>query len=58
MRKPMIAGNWKMNKNRDEALQFIYNVNLEVPSKEFVDTVIASQDPVLRDLVKRRRLYR
>jgi triosephosphate isomerase len=54
MRKPMIAGNWKMNKNRDEALQFIYNVNLEVPSKEFVDTVIASQDPVLRDLVKRQ----
>ena len=26
MRKPIIAGNWKMNKTRDEALQFIYAV--------------------------------
>ncbi len=43
-----------MHKTRDEALQFIYNVNVEVPNKEYVDTVIAAQSPVLRDLVKRQ----
>jgi triosephosphate isomerase (TIM) len=30
-RKPLIAGNWKMYKTRDEALAFIYAVNVEVP---------------------------
>ena len=54
MRKPMIAGNWKMFKTRDEALQFIYAVNMEVPSKTYVDTVVCAQAPVLRDLVKRQ----
>ena len=54
MRKPIIAGNWKMNKTRDEALQFIYNVNTKLPSKEFVDSVICTQSPVLRDMVKRQ----
>ena len=54
MRKPIIAGNWKMNKTRDEALQFIYNVNMKVPSNEFVDSVVCAQSPVLRDLVKRQ----
>ena len=54
MRKPIIAGNWKMNKNRDEALQFIYNVNMKVPSSGFVDSVVCAQSPILRDLVKRQ----
>jgi triosephosphate isomerase len=54
MRKPIIAGNWKMNKNRDEALQFIYSVNMKLPSKDAVDSVICAQSPVLRDLVKRQ----
>ena len=54
MRKPIIAGNWKMNKNRDEALQFIYNVNQNIPSSEFVESVICAQSIVLRDLVKRQ----
>lgn len=54
MRKPIIAGNWKMNKNRDEALQFIYNVNQKVPASEFVESVICAQSVVLRDLVKRQ----
>ena len=54
MRKPIIAGNWKMNKNRDEALQFIYNVNQKLPSVEFVDSVVCAQSVVLRDLVKRQ----
>ena len=36
MRKPIIAGNWKMNKNRDEALQFIYAVKDKVASTDAV----------------------
>lgn len=54
MRKPVIAGNWKMHKNRDEALQFIYNVNMNVPSREYVETAVCAQAPILRDLVKRQ----
>ncbi len=54
MRKPIIAGNWKMNKTRDEALQFIYAVNQAVPSIEEVDTVICGQSVLLRCLVKRQ----
>ncbi len=54
MRKPIIAGNWKMNKVRDEALQFIYNVNQEVPSVDDVDTVICAPSILLRCLVKRQ----
>lgn len=54
MRKPIIAGNWKMFKTRDEALAFIYQVNEKVPSQEIVDSVICSQFTVLRCLVKRQ----
>lgn len=43
-----------MNKNRDEALQFVYSVNMKLPSSEFVDSVVCAQSPVLRDLVKRQ----
>lgn len=54
LRKPVIAGNWKMYKVRDEALQFIYSVNQEVPSNELVETVICANDVLLRCLVKRQ----
>ncbi|MGS0972063.1 MAG: triose-phosphate isomerase [Candidatus Izemoplasmataceae bacterium] len=54
MRKPIIAGNWKMNKTRDEALQFIYNINMNLPSNKKVESVICAQAPILRDLVKRQ----
>src|SRR5690554_4418602 len=54
MRKPFIAGNWKMFKNRDEALQFIYSVIEEVPSSDKVETVICAPFPFLRCLVKRQ----
>ena len=54
MRKPMIAGNWKMFKTRDEALEFIFHVNKAVPKATYVDTVICAQAPLLRDLVKRQ----
>ena len=54
MRIPIIAGNWKMHKTRDEALQFIYAINMEVPKREYVETVVCAQSPILRDLVKRQ----
>jgi len=54
MRKPIIAGNWKMFKTRDEALQFVYSVNMKVPPKEYVDSVVCAQAPILRDIVKRQ----
>lgn len=52
-RKKLIAGNWKMYKVKDDALEFIYRVNLDVPSKDVVDTVICAPAVYLRDLVKR-----
>ncbi|MDY0075369.1 MAG: triose-phosphate isomerase [Acholeplasmataceae bacterium] len=52
-RKPLIAGNWKMYKTKDDALAFIYAVNLEVPDKDIVESVICAPAIFLRDLVKR-----
>ena len=54
MRKPIIAGNWKMFKTRDEALNFILQVNNKMPDVEKVDSVICAQFTVLRDLVQRQ----
>ena len=54
MRKPIIAGNWKMFKTRDEALEFIYQVNNDLPSNDLVDSVVCAPFTVLRDLVKRQ----
>lgn len=53
MRKPLIAGNWKMYKTKDDAMAFIYAVNLSVPDKEVVESVICAPAIFLRDLVKR-----
>jgi len=54
MRKPIMAGNWKMNKTRDEALRFIYAVNNELPSSDKVESVICAPAILLRCLVKRQ----
>lgn len=54
MRKPIVAGNWKMYKTRDEALQFIYNVNDLVPSSDHVETLIFAPAILLRCVVKRQ----
>ena len=51
MRKPIIAGNWKMFKTRDEALEFIYQVNNDLPSKiTSSSTVILTLSPSLNNL--------
>lgn len=52
MRKPIIAGNWKMYKNEDEALQFIYKVTEAMPSNEVVDSVVCAPFVSLKSLVK------
>lgn len=54
MRKTIIAGNWKMNKTRDESLQFIYAVKDRVASADTVESVICAPFPYLRCLVKRQ----
>ncbi len=42
MRKPMIAGNWKMNKTHEEARAFVKAVKDAIPSSELVDSVIGA----------------
>jgi len=54
MRKPIIAGNWKMYKTRDEAIAFMYKVSEALPSIKDVDTVICAQAPMMRCLIKRQ----
>ena len=53
MRKPIVAGNWKMYKTRDEAIHFIYDVNDLVPSKDLVETIICAPAILLRCLTRR-----
>lgn len=40
MRKPMMAGNWKMNKNIDEAVELAKAIEANVASVDAVDRVI------------------
>ncbi len=54
MRKPIMAGNWKMFKTYDEALDFIYKVNDKLPSKNDVETIIFPPAMLLVSLVKRQ----
>jgi triosephosphate isomerase len=54
MRKPIVAGNWKMYKTRDEGIHFVYDVNDEVPDKEVVETVICAPSILLRCLTRRQ----
>ena len=53
-RVPVIAGNWKMFKTRDDALAFIYQVNTKVPAKEKVETILFTSPIYLRTLIKRQ----
>lgn len=51
MRKPIIAGNWKMNKTASEAKAFAQAVKNSLPSNEKVDSVIGSPALFLETLV-------
>ncbi|KGR82806.1 triose-phosphate isomerase [Lysinibacillus odysseyi] len=51
MRKPIIAGNWKMYKSFDEAVEFVEAVREAVPSEEKVDAVVCAPAIYLPTLV-------
>ncbi|WP_309091090.1 triose-phosphate isomerase [Domibacillus sp.] len=52
MRRPIIAGNWKMNKTLSEAIEFANDVKGKVPSSEQVDSVIGAPALFLGQLVE------
>lgn len=52
MRKPIIAGNWKMYKTFDEAVSFVDSVLDKIPSSEKVDAVICAPALYLPTLVQ------
>lgn len=52
MRKPIIAGNWKMNKTLPEAKQFLEEVIGSVPSNDQVDSVVCAPALFLERLVE------
>jgi triosephosphate isomerase len=52
LRKPVIAGNWKMNLSVDEAADFLYSVNENIPSSDKVESIIFPQFPALNYLLK------
>lgn len=51
MRKPIIAGNWKMHKTLSEAKQFVEEVKGLVPTNEKIDSVICAPALFLESLV-------
>lgn len=53
MRKPFIAGNWKMNLTDEEALKFVDQVVERVPSIESVDYAVCGQAVSLKDMKER-----
>ncbi|MCP3741582.1 triose-phosphate isomerase [Rossellomorea sp. BNER] len=58
MRKPIIAGNWKMHKTMSEAKAFAEEVNGLVPDIEKVDTVICAPALFLERLVDCTKDYK
>jgi triosephosphate isomerase len=52
MRKPIIAGNWKMFKTFEEAIQFVDAVQEKLPSNDKVDAVICAPALYLPTLVQ------
>ncbi len=51
MRKPIIAGNWKMNKTLSEAVSFVEEVEGQIPAASAVDAVVCSPALFLERLV-------
>ncbi|MBM7840490.1 triosephosphate isomerase [Alkalihalobacillus xiaoxiensis] len=51
MRKPIIAGNWKMNKTLSEATAFVESVKEDIPPNVAVDTVVCAPALFLEKLV-------
>ncbi|WP_270231990.1 triose-phosphate isomerase [Lactococcus formosensis] len=53
-RKPIIAGNWKLNKNLKEVKEFIANIDGKLPSEEKVEVAIAAPALYLVSMVQER----
>lgn len=51
-RKPIIAGNWKMNKTAAEAREFIEAVKNQVPANELVDSVVGAPNLFVEGMTK------
>ncbi|WP_071130999.1 triose-phosphate isomerase [Enterococcus timonensis] len=52
MRKPIIAGNWKMNKTVASAKEFAEAVKNKIPASDKVDSVIGAPTLFLQELVE------
>ena len=52
MRKPIIAGNWKMHKTLSEATSFVKEIGQQVPTSNEVDTVVCAPALFLGQLVQ------
>lgn len=53
-RKPIIAGNWKMNKNLKEVFAFMANIDGKLPSEDKVEVAVAAPAMYLVPLVHHR----
>ncbi|MET3193520.1 triose-phosphate isomerase [Bacillus sp. OAE603] len=52
MRKPIIAGNWKMNKTLSEAMSFVEEVKNSVPASDKVDAAVCASALFLAPMVE------
>ena len=52
VRKPIIAGNWKMNKTLAEAEEFIQAVKNNIPANDVVDAVVGAPNIFTQKLVE------
>jgi triosephosphate isomerase len=52
MRKMIIAGNWKMNKCKEEAIKFIFQINNKIPKRTKIETIIFPQITLLDSLTQ------
>ena len=52
MRKPIIAGNWKMNKTLSDATAFLEEVSNLIPKQDVIDTVVCAPALFLDQLVQ------
>lgn len=55
MRKPIIAGNWKMHKTLKEAESFLEEVKNKVPANEVVESVVCAPYLFLPSLVEKAK---
>lgn len=54
-RKPLIAGNWKMNKNLQEAMEFLAGIDGKLPDAEKIEVAIAAPAIYLLALAQNRK---